>query len=248
MRGTSTNGNSLTSAGEMVIVNYTPTYPITNLNGPFSQTNDWPPTVDQNDTSVDYVIWDPYATFSFPVGWNNILTVPASGGDQTWTTTTLGGELGYEFTGTYLNIADKNWRNFVDVPQIDILLNVYGNSSMYAANGSGLPITYSYGNVAIATYIHSISFPQGANNGQWNWLLLTVTNVVDVNGYRTIGDPTYGTGGYGGINSGTIRLEGFAAPGLIVRAVAMGPHGVFGHHQSNQPVCRSRRLLAGTNE
>lgn len=195
--------------------------------GPFSQ-SDWPASIAQNG-NVDYRIFDPYATFSFPSGWNNVMTIPASAGDQTWTSVTLNGELGYQMTGTYLNLADPSpyWLKYTNVPVIDILLNVYGNSSMYDANGNGLPITYSYGNAAIATYIHSGTFPLGANNGQWNWVLISVTNVPDVNGYRIVGDPTYGTTGYGGINGGTIRIEGFGS-GFTVRAFAMGPHGVFG--------------------
>jgi hypothetical protein len=195
--------------------------------GPFSQ-SDWPTSIAQNG-NVDYRVFDPNATFSFPSGWNNVMTIPTSSGDQTWTSATLDGELGYQMTGTYLNLADPSpyWLKYTNVPVIDILLNVYGNASMYDANGNGLPITYSYGNAAIATYIHSGTFPLGANNGQWNWLLLSVTNVIDANGYRIVGDPTYGTTGYGGINGGTIRIEGFGS-GFTVRAFAMGPHGAFG--------------------
>ncbi len=214
------------SSGQTVTSLNTTVYVENTQVGPFSQTNDWPPCVALS-ANVDYAIWDPSATFSFPSAWNNVLAVPASSGDQTWTQVTLGGEFGYQFTGTYFNIADPKWQKYTNVAVIDILLNVYGNSSMYAANGGGLPTTYSYGNVAVATYIHSGTFPFGANNGQWNWMLLSVTNVMDVNGYRTVGDPTYGTGGNGGINGGTIRIEGFT-PGLTIRAVAMGPHGAFG--------------------
>lgn len=195
--------------------------------GPFSQ-SDWPTSIAQNG-NVDYRIFDPNATFSFPSGWNNVMTIPASAGDQTWTPVTLNGELGYQMTGTYLNMADPSpyWLKYTNVPVIDILLNVYGNSSMYDVNGNGLPITYSYGNTADAAYEHAGIFPLGANNGQWNWVLLSVTNVMDVNGYRTVGDPTYGNTGAGGINSGTIRIEGFGT-GFTVRSIAMGPHGAFG--------------------
>jgi hypothetical protein len=198
--------------------------------GPFSQ-SDWPTTIAPN-AAVDYAIFDTNATFSLPSGWNDVMSIPASAGDQTWTKVTLNGELGYQMTGSYLNLTDPNWRNYANVPVIDILLNVYGNSSMYDATGNGLPTVYSMGGLpATLTYIHSGTFPPGANNGQWNWMLLSVTNPIDVNGYRTVGDPSPGAAQYGGINSGTIRLEGFTA-GLTVRAIAMGPQGAFG--TSNQ--------------
>lgn len=206
-----------------------PVYVESSAEGPFSQT-DWPASIDQN-AAVDYAIWDPglYGTFSLPSGWNNVLALVASGGDQTWSSDNIDGGFGYDMTGTYFNIADPNWGNYTNVPVIDILLNVYGNSSMYSTGGAGLPTTISEGNVAVVVYEHQGAFPPGADNSQWNWLLLTVTNPVDANGYRVVGDPTYGTTAkYGGVNNGTLRLEGFNTPGFIIRAVAMGPHGAFG--------------------
>ena len=77
--------------------------------------------------------------------------------------------------------------------------------------------------------------PLGANNADWNWMLLSVTNAVDpATGFRYVGDTSYPqqTGGqYGGVNGGTLRLQGIGA-GLTVRAIALGPQGAFG--TSNQ--------------
>ncbi len=76
--------------------------------------------------------------------------------------------------------------------------------------------------------------PQGANNGKWNWMLFTITNAIDpTDGNRYIGDvPDATKPGVqnGGVNGGTLRIEG--VPGIIIRAVALGTQGAFG--TSNQ--------------
>ena len=93
--------------------------------GPFSPSN-WPPTISTNAT-VDYVIIDPNASFTTPAGWNGVLTL-AGGGDQAYNGITLGGLFGDQMTSGNMNIADPDYTNFANVPVIDILLQVYGNS------------------------------------------------------------------------------------------------------------------------
>ena len=74
----------------------------------------------------------------------------------------------------------------------------------------------------------------GANNGHWNWLLFRITNAVsphpqNTGGVRYIGfvpDPVPPGAQNGGVNSGTLRIEG--VPGILIRAVALGPEGAFG--------------------
>ncbi len=205
-------------------------------NGPFSQT-DWPASIAPNGGgTVDYAVFDPSVPFLYtaPADWNNVMSLPASSGDQTISLITIGGGTGYEATGTYFNFVDPNWSHWANVPVIDILLNVYGNGGMYDVNGNGLPTTWTEGTLTTGpNYAHAGTFPLGANNGQWNWMLLSVTNPIDGNSLRYVGDPAgaTGTGQYDGVNNGTLRLEGFAA-GMTIRAVALGPHGVFG--ASNQ--------------
>ena len=207
--------------------------------GPFN-TNNWPTSIADNSI-VDYVIWDANlsATVQTPATWSNVLTLPASSSDQTWTTRTLNGMTGRQATGSYFNFADPNWKRFVNIPQIDILLLINGDSTMYDSTNGGLFIQYSYGQVpTTTTYVGGGRFPLGANNGQWNWMLLSVTNLVDQFGYLTVGDTSFGgTATYGGINGGTIRLgtTGTAWPagaGPTIAAAALGPHGAFG--TSNQ--------------
>ena len=223
------------TSGQTVTTLSTPVYVESAVLGPFNQ-NDWPPTYAPN-ASVDYAIWDPNWTGTYPgAPWNNVLTIAPSSGDQTWTAVTIGGGYGYQMTGSYLSIQDPNWKSYTNVPGIDILLNVYGNGSFYDANGNPLATTLREGQTTTppsgAAYVKQGAFPLGANNGQWNWVLLTFTNPIDGNGYRYVGDPIAGTGKYGGVNNSTVSLYGgsggFGAAPFIVRAVAMGPHGAFG--------------------
>jgi hypothetical protein len=224
-------GGSMQSSNAIVYVNSTAL-------GPFS-TNSWPTSIAPNAV-VDYHIIDPTlaSTIQTPPSWNNVMSLAGGGGDQAFSAVTLGGMTGDQVTGSYFNWVDPNWRRFVSIPQIDILLLVYGNSTMYDNTNGGLATTYSYGQVPnTVAYEHSGAFPLGANNGQWNWMLLSVTNIVDIYGYRTVGDTSFGilTGGtYGGINVGTIRLEAAwpAGSGPTIAAFAFGPHGAFG--TSNQ--------------
>jgi hypothetical protein len=62
----------------------------------------------------------------------------------------------------------------------------------------------------------------------------TITNAIDpADGNRYIGDvpdPTKSGVQNGGVNGGTLRIEG--VPGIIIRAVALGTQGAFG--TSNQ--------------
>ncbi len=161
-------------------------------------------------------------------------------------------------TGSYLSIVDPNWRKYTNVPVIDILLNVYGNGTMSAANGTPLSTTLREGQTASlpagAEYVHQGNWPQGANNGQWNWVLLSFTNPIDGNGYRYVGDPTVNSvgGNNGGVNGATVSLygggAGFGPVPFIVRAVAMGPHGAFGSsNQVNQFAARANCSPEPTN-
>ena len=200
--------------------------------GPFSP-SDWPPTINASAT-VDYVIIDPNAVFTTPAGWNADLIL-AGGGDQAYSGITLDGLFGDQLTSDNLNIADPNYTMFVDVPVIDILLQVYGNSSLYNADGSGKSVGILEGQLNYLTTPSAGTVPLGANNGVWNWMLFTVTNPVDpATTFRYVGDTSYPEqigGTYGGVNGGTLRLQGIGA-GLTVRAIALGPQGVFG--TSNQ--------------
>jgi len=200
--------------------------------GPFSP-NDWPASIDTNSI-VDYVIIDPNASFNTPPGWSGALSL-ANGGDQAYMGITLNGLFGDQATSDNLNIADPNYAVFANTPVIDILVQVYGNSSLYNADGSGKGVGFREGQVPSYMYVASAgTVPAGANNAVWNWMLFTVTNPIDpATTFRYVGDTSITSAGgqNGGVNNGTLRLEGIGA-GLTLRAVAVGPQGAFG--TSNQ--------------
>ena len=199
--------------------------------GPFSPT-DWPTTIDATAT-VDYFIVDPNVTFSTPPGWSQTVSF-AGGGDQAYQSINLSGLMGDQSTSTFMNIADSNFRIWANVPVLDILLQVYGNDKLYNTDGSGINIRFREGALSTELAVSAGLTPPGANNGHWNWMLFTITNAVDpADGNRYIGDvPDPNKPGVqnGGVNGGTLRIEG--VPGIIIRAVALGTEGAFG--TSNQ--------------
>jgi len=199
--------------------------------GPFSPTN-WPSTIDANAT-VDYYVVDQNATFSTPSGWSQTVSF-AGGGDQAFQSINLSGLVGDQSTSTFMNIADSNFKAWANTPVLDILLQVYGNDKLYHTDGSGINVMFREGALGTELPVSGGVVPQGANNGKWNWMLFTITNAIDpADGNRYIGDvpdPTKPGVQNGGVNGGTLRIEG--VPGIIIRAVALGTQGAFG--SSNQ--------------
>jgi hypothetical protein len=195
---------------------------------------DWPPTIDTN-AAVDYAIFDPdFPTFpSTPAGWTFSISL-AGGGDQAFTLSTLGGLKGNEGTSAFMNLSDGNYAQFGTVPVLDVLLQVWGDDSLYNANGSGKTVTFNEG--ILGTEFKAVAgvAPPGGNNQRWNWMLFTITNPVsphveNTTGLRYVGfqSSTIPPGAQnGGVNNGTLRIEGVA--GLAIRAAAIGPAGAFG--------------------
>jgi hypothetical protein len=199
--------------------------------GPFSPTN-WPPTIDTNAV-VDYLIVDPNAAFNTPPAWQPNISF-SGGGDQAFAIATRAGLSGDESTSAFMNIADANYAQFASTPVVDILLQVYGNDNLYNADGTGRTVTFREGALGTENPVSGGVVPPGANNGHWNWILFRITNAVNphvqnTTGMRYIGFvPTPAPPGTqnGGVNGGTLRVEGVA--GITIRAVAMGPQGAFG--------------------
>jgi hypothetical protein len=200
--------------------------------GPFTNA-DWPPTINASAV-VDYAILDFNASFaSTPGGWNYGVTL-AGGGDQAYTVTSLDGLTGDQGTSSFLNIADGNYAQFANTPQVDILLQIFGDDSLYNTDGSGKTVLFNEGILGTEFKASAGTVPPGANNGHWNWMLLSITNPVsrhaeNTSGLRYIGFQASAVppgAQNGGVNGGTLRVEGI--PGASLRAVAMGPAGAFG--------------------
>jgi hypothetical protein len=205
------------------------------LNSHAQYTNaDWPPTINPS-AAVDYAIFDPdFPSFpSTPAGWLNSVSL-AGGGDQAFTLATLGGLKGDDGTSSFMNLSDYNYAQFGTVPVLDVLLQVWGDDSLYNANGSGKTVTFNEGILGTEFKASAGVAPPGGNNQHWNWMLFTITNPVSPNventtGLRYVGfqASTIPPGAeHGGVNDGTLRIEG--VPGLAIRAAAIGPAGAFG--------------------
>jgi len=190
----------------------------------------WPPTIDTNKT-VHYISVD--GAFSPPsASWISGDLQILSGGDQITSPITIGGHRGLGTIGQYLNIADSDYTVWANEDTIDILMQVYGDSSVLAANG--MPRNYQFlegtlPNPDLSSPMGG-SLPVAAKNSKWNWVLFSITNGIRaVDGKRFCGslapDATGGDG-YGGVNGGTIRAQG--VPGLKVRIIGFGQKGAFG--------------------
>ncbi len=205
---------------------------------------DWPPTINPNAT-VSYGVFDPDVFFaSTPGGWLNDMTL-AGGGDQAFSLVTLDAMKGDQGTSAFLNLAvgSGDYANFASTPQLDVLLQVFGDDSLFNPDGTGKEIIFREGILGTELPVSAGSIPAGAtppgaNNGHWNWMLFTITNPVsphpgNTSGLRYLGfqASTVPVGAQnGGVNGGTLRIEGL--PGLSLRAVAIGPVGAFGSSNS----------------
>jgi hypothetical protein len=193
---------------------------------PFAATN-WPTTVSSN-AMVHYFIADPKAAFATSASWNQSLSF-ADDGDQTFQTVSHNDLTGSQSTSTFMNIADTSFTAWTNTPVIDVLMQVYGDGTLYT-NGSGKEITFRTGALGSENAVSGGKVPAGANNGQWNWILFSVTNDINpATSKRYVGnvpDASQPNTDNGGVNGGTIRIEG--VPGITIRAVALGPQGAFG--------------------
>jgi len=222
--------------------------------GPFPATN-WPSTV-QNSSQITYGIYDPnYASdtpsmATPPANWvNDVSIVAYNSSAQTWTSTEYAGLYGDQLTSTYFNIVEttqSQWARFSSYPIIDVLLQVWGGNNPFYTNGSVGSVSFEWciGQLGQGPYYSKhYTFPAGLYNNQWNWVLLEITNPVDsvvdssssvIPGEHVVGDvgnPPFNSNGgaYGGVNNGTLRMDGFTiGAGFTVRAVALGPQGAFG--------------------
>jgi hypothetical protein len=189
----------------------------------------WPSSIDSTKT-VHYVSVDD--AFTPPSGsWTAGGLQILSGGDQVTSPIRIGGHNGLVVSSQYLNIADPDYPVWADQDTIDILMQVYGDSSVLAANGT--PRSYNFLEGTLPN--SNLSSPSGgslpieAKNSRWNWVFFSITNGIRPDGKRFVGslasDAT-GATAYGGVNGGTLRAQN--VPSLKVRFVAFGQKGAFG--------------------
>ena len=200
--------------------------------GPFP-VDAWPPTVNKT-VNVQYVsVADTLAALNDR--WLPNLSI-LSGGDQETVDIQIGGFPAKKVTGNNLNVADLNqgFTQWAELETIDVLMQVYGDSALL--NSAGQPRSFNF----LLGTLPELVAPVGgrisveAKNAKWNWVLFRVPNGTrPSDGSRYVGSipaNAQGATGNGGVNGGTIRLEG--VPNLIVRAIAWGPLGAFGEPEA----------------
>jgi hypothetical protein len=183
--------------------------------GPYSPES-WPATIDKTKT-VHYVVTDPGLdppSATWTADGLSFLT----GGDQVTIDYCVKTHASKKVTGQFLNVLDSAPDFWADKDTINILVQVYGDASLYAADGSPRNFNFLEGALPNITAPVGGQIPVGALNKQWNWVLFSVTNALDVTGERYVRGP--------GVNGGTIRFE--QVPNLIVRVIAFGEAGAFG--------------------
>ena len=153
-----------------------------------------------------------------------------SGGDQATSPVTLRSRAGLKVLGNYLNTADSVFTEWADNETIDILMLVYGDDAVLSTNGQPRNFNFLIGTLPELSAPLGGQIPVAAKNQKWNWVLFRIANGLRASdGTRFVGSiPANAQGAFqfGGVNGGTIRLEG--VPNLIARVIAFGEQGAFG--------------------
>jgi len=203
--------------------------------GPYPP-SDWPTNINPN-LFVHYYVAD--GSLSAPNGnWFPSLGLK-NDGDQATTDVTLQGLGGKRATANNINVFDQTWQAWNTNGLIDILVCAYGDANLLRSASDpyqGRRFQFLTGTLPTtsASTVYGGTFGTNAYNSQWNWILFTITNNLQSNLVdRLVGSlRTNATGStaFGGINGGTIRIQGpdNNANGLAVHALAFGQHGAFG--------------------
>ena len=221
--------------------------------GPYPADN-WPTNIDYNTGKiVHYGVID--GAFAPPtanaVNSLSIASLNAGADQGTVAAPCILGFSGQKGAYFYMNIVDTAFADWTNTPQIDILLQVYGDTSVLNPTNYNMArrVRFQLGTSSsgYSTYTSATqeSYSTNAYNNQWNWILFTVTNAmwsnkVDSLLYRQLGTIKPGSSAssakYGGINGGTIRMQtpdnqGGAIQGMMgftIHAMAIGEAGAFG--------------------
>ena len=97
-----------------------------------------------------------------------------------------------------MNIADANYAQFAHTPVVDILLQVFGDDTLYNTDGSGKNVMFREGALGTELAVSGGIVPPGANNGHWNWILFSITNAINPDPQNTSGPEMYATDSSGG--------------------------------------------------
>lgn len=217
--------------------------------GPYPPDN-WPTNIDASK-KVHYIVVD--SAFGAPNGnpnWTQSLGFVV-GGDQTTidlvvcgATPTFTAKRSSTIPG-YINIFDTAFAEWNSIPQVDVLVQVYGDLSVLNPANTTQARTWQIREGTTGSSLetgNTITQPLYATNAynlKWNWILFSITNKVVNDGFGTnryIGSIPAGSaaGGsqYSGVNGGTLRFGGSSAQnylnGVTIHAIAFAEAGAFG--------------------
>ena len=199
----------------------------------------WPPGIDRSKV-VHFVSVDNFLTV--PQGsstWLNNL-IMLNGGDQTTTKVNVSSNgttvirTAVKSTSNYFNTADPAYSAWASEPEVDILMQLLSDKTVVNRTFQFLIGTLGNGDQTFVTggYLASsnTSVSTATSSSMFRWYRFRITNGLrSTDGARYIGSLANNTAGantYGGINSGTIRLEN--SLNLTIRAVAFGQKNAFG--------------------
>lgn len=216
---------------------------------PYAPDN-WPTNFDASK-KVHYIVVD--NAFGAPDGntnWSQTLGFVA-GGDQTTadvtvcgTTPTFSAKRSSTIPG-YINIFDTAFAEWNTIPQVDVLVQVYGDVSVLSVGNPAQCRQWQIREGTTGSSLetgNSITQPRFATNAynlRWNWILFSITNKVVNDGTGTnryIGSIPAGSNPSGtqfsGVNGGTLRFGASSADsylnGITIHAVAFAEGGTFG--------------------
>ncbi|MBZ0256424.1 hypothetical protein K8I31_10195, partial [bacterium] len=141
------------------------------------------------------------------------------GGDQTTEEIVLADQIAVRATNTYMNVADELFFVWPDYPEIDVLVQYFANAESQNDNLGFL--------LGVLGNLHGIGgYTCESLTDQYEWRVFRIDNSGGWLGNDLVIEPIPSGGQFGGVNGGTIRLE--RVNGLAIRAIAIGPAGVFG--------------------
>ena len=181
----------------------------------------WPPDTDFSQ-EVHYWSADGFLDEAIPDGEGNMF-IPTievlNGGDQTHEDIEIAGKPAKRATNNFLNFKDNEFFILPDWPEIDILVQYFANPESVNDDVGFL--------LGVLGNTHGIGgYTYESVTDDFEWRLFRVDNSGEWAGNDLAVDPIPAGGQFGGVNGGTIRME--RVNGLIVRAIAWGPAGVFG--------------------
>src|ERR1043165_2269493 len=110
---------------------------------------DWPTSINSN--AIVHFFTAESNGFSAPAGshWKASLSF-AEDGDQTFDVIHVNetnGPLALRSTAQFMNIADSRFATWADAPELDVLLQVFGDEKLFLSDGSGKEVTFRTGSL-----------------------------------------------------------------------------------------------------